>query len=72
MVVASGSETALEHYSSLSEVSRRRIDEGAPLRVLDSKDAADVAVSTTAPTLLDFASDATRQRFSFLCYLERH
>lgn len=43
---------------SLSEDSRRRLDTGAVLRILDSKDPADKEVVRDAPALLDCATPA--------------
>ena len=50
--------------SELSETSRQRFASGHVLRVQDSKDEADIAVCTHAPTLIEHASASARDRFN--------
>lgn len=48
---------------SLSEDSERRVEQGRYLRVLDSKDEADMEAVNSAPHLQDSLTDSARQRF---------
>jgi len=50
-------------FDDLSEDSKRRM-EGNPLRVLDSKDAKDIAVCKDAPSILDFLDEESSQHFN--------
>lgn len=52
----------------LSEDSQRRFEEN-PLRILDSKDPKDKALIENAPILLDYLSDASKERFETVCNL---
>lgn len=51
-----------KHEASLSEDSQTRLTKN-PLRILDSKDAADIALVGDAPKLSDFLNDASRTFF---------
>jgi len=51
-----------KHQTSLSEDSQTRLTKN-PLRILDSKDAADIALVGDAPKLSDFLNDASRTFF---------
>lgn len=51
------------HSGELSEDSRRRMHAN-PLRVLDSKDEADIRVSADAPRLADFYDEASAEHFN--------
>ena len=53
------------HRNDLSEDSQRRIDRN-PLRVLDSKAAADQAVAAEAPTILDYLDEDDQAHFDGL------
>ena len=52
-----------EHAHKLSEDSRKRLERN-PLRILDSKDQADIALSTAAPHFEDYLTPASREFFS--------
>lgn len=52
-----------EHAHKLSEDSRKRLERN-PLRILDSKDQADIALSTAAPHFEDYLTSASREFFS--------
>jgi histidyl-tRNA synthetase len=54
------------HRDRLSEDSRARLERN-PLRILDSKDAADRAVVAGAPSILDSLNDASRTFFASVC-----
>ncbi|KAJ2748159.1 hypothetical protein IWQ56_007538, partial [Coemansia nantahalensis] len=54
-----------DRRSQLSEDSRRRLDLN-PLRILDSKDAADAAVVADAPQFAAFLSPESHRRFEFV------
>ncbi|MDR1605607.1 MAG: histidine--tRNA ligase [Streptococcaceae bacterium] len=49
-----------QHETQLSADSKRRLYEN-PLRVLDSKDQADIEIVKAAPSILDFLSEASQQ-----------
>ncbi len=51
-----------KHESSLSDDSRRRLAVN-PLRILDSKDAKDIAINEGAPRLLDDLNELSRTQF---------
>ncbi|KAJ2862639.1 hypothetical protein GGH94_004156 [Coemansia aciculifera] len=62
--------TALQQYftessSRLSEDSLRRLTTN-PMRILDSKDEADIAVAKGAPVYSDYLSSSSRERFDFI------
>ncbi|MCC6997956.1 MAG: histidine--tRNA ligase [Deltaproteobacteria bacterium] len=48
--------------SRLSETSQRRLDKN-PLRILDSKDPTDIALTAEAPSILDHLGDASKAHF---------
>lgn len=48
--------------NQLSEDSRRRLNEN-PLRVLDSKEAEDIAIVKNAPAILDYLNEASKAYF---------
>jgi histidyl-tRNA synthetase len=50
------------HLSQLSEDSKTRFDTN-PLRILDSKDPADIAIVANAPSILDYLSDECKAHF---------
>jgi len=52
-----------QHASKLSEDSRKRLERN-PLRILDSKDPADIALSTAAPTFEQYLTPASREFFN--------
>ena len=52
--------------ANLSEDSKRRLVLN-PLRILDSKDPRDQAITANAPKITEYLSDASRQRFGALC-----
>lgn len=52
-----------QHTSKLSEDSRKRLERN-PLRILDSKDQADIALSAMAPTFEQYLTPASREFFS--------
>jgi len=52
-----------QHASKLSEDSRKRLERN-PLRILDSKDQADIALSAAAPTFEQYLTPASREFFS--------
>lgn len=52
-----------ERKGSLSELSRLRLERGAVLRILDSKEAEDQAVLASAPLIHDFFTPSARDRF---------
>jgi len=52
-----------QHASKLSEDSRARLERN-PLRILDSKDQADIALSAAAPTFEQYLTPASREFFS--------
>lgn len=52
-----------EHAHKLSEDSRKRLERN-PLRILDSKDQADIALSAAAPHFEDYLTPASREFFS--------
>ncbi|KAJ2687606.1 hypothetical protein IWW39_002788 [Coemansia spiralis] len=54
-----------ESKSRLSEDSLRRLNTN-PMRILDSKDEADIAVAKDAPMYVDYLSSASRERFDFI------
>jgi histidyl-tRNA synthetase len=59
------------HLSALSDDSRRRLERN-PLRLLDSKDPADLAFVATAPTFESVLCDGCREHFEALkAYLDR-
>lgn len=59
-----------KHREALSAESQRRLVSN-PLRILDSKDSADIAVVASAPMLADSLDDASKQHFnSVLAILE--
>lgn len=51
------------HLAALSEDSRRRLERN-PLRILDSKDAGDIAVNAGAPPYSDYLNAASRDFFA--------
>lgn len=55
-----------QHYDTLSEDSRTRLDRN-PLRVLDSKDDADRLVVAEAPLLIDHLNEPSRAFFARMC-----
>ncbi|KAJ2880501.1 hypothetical protein H4R27_004688, partial [Coemansia aciculifera] len=62
--------TALQQYftessSRLSSESLRRLTTN-PMRILDSKDEADIAVAKSAPVYSDYLSSSSRERFDFI------
>ncbi|KAJ2489641.1 hypothetical protein IWW37_003852 [Coemansia sp. RSA 2050] len=62
--------SALLHYfteskSRLSEDSLRRLGTN-PMRILDSKDEADIAVVKDAPVYMDYLSSTSQERFDFV------
>lgn len=52
-----------QHAPKLSEDSRKRLERN-PLRILDSKDQADIALSAAAPTFEQYLTPASREFFS--------
>ncbi|HCN74691.1 histidine--tRNA ligase [Pseudolactococcus plantarum] len=52
-----------QHLDQLSSDSKRRLHDN-PLRVLDSKEQADIAIVKDAPSILDFLSEASQQHLS--------
>ena len=52
-----------QHLDKLSSDSKRRLHDN-PLRVLDSKEQADIAIVKDAPSILDFLSEASQQHLS--------
>lgn len=54
------------HKDQLSHDSLQRLEKN-PLRILDSKDEGDQAISSNAPKIQDFLSDASRLFFQNLC-----
>ena len=52
--------------SELSEESQRRLTKN-PLRILDSKDPRDKAITKDAPKITDYLSEASKARFSTIC-----
>ncbi len=56
------------HYSSLSEESKIRFEKN-PLRILDSKEEADIALMQKAPSLPDFLNSESKERFERLLSL---
>lgn len=50
-------------FNDLSEDSKRRFETN-PLRILDSKDKNDIRITETAPKILDYLTNASRQRFN--------
>jgi histidyl-tRNA synthetase len=54
------------HASDLSEDSRRRLERN-PLRILDSKDEADLRVSREAPSFADYLNPDSRDFFARVC-----
>ncbi|KAJ2826828.1 hypothetical protein GGI24_002810, partial [Coemansia furcata] len=62
--------SALQQYftesrNRLSEDSLRRLDTN-PMRILDSKDEADIAVAKDAPVYVDYLRSSSRERFDFI------
>lgn len=51
-----------QHYEKLSRDSQNRLQSN-PLRILDSKDPADIAINANAPSLVDFLNDECRDHF---------
>ena len=51
------------HDANLSAVSKRRLESGAVLRILDTKDKSDQALLKGAPTLLDHANPESIEKF---------
>ena len=49
--------------NELSETSRQRLASGNVLRIQDSKDEADIIACKQAPTLIEFATASSRDRF---------
>ncbi|PIA18313.1 histidyl-tRNA synthetase, partial [Coemansia reversa NRRL 1564] len=54
-----------KHRNYLSEDSQRRLDTN-PLRIMDSKDKADIEVSQLAPTYAEFLSPESHRHFDFV------
>jgi histidyl-tRNA synthetase len=52
--------------NKLSEDSKRRLEKN-PLRILDSKDAADKEIIVNAPKMTDYLSAASKERFEAVC-----
>lgn len=51
-----------DNFTELSDDSKRRFETN-PLRILDSKDTNDIAITSNAPEILDNLSKASRERF---------
>lgn len=51
-----------QHYDQLSRDSQNRL-QANPLRILDSKEAQDIAINAHAPSILDFLNDECRDHF---------
>lgn len=56
----------LPRAATLSEHARQRLQDN-PLRILDSKDPADIEATAGAPSTLDALSDGDREHFNGLC-----
>lgn len=52
-----------DHYDSLSEDSKRRLNEN-PLRILDSKDANDIKIISNVPYLAEYYSNKDKEYFN--------